>query len=643
MVNRVGHQPSLWFPIALLVVIQLILALQDGSPLRDGTLMDPDAYMRLVRVEALYETGDWYDSHLRRNNAPYGETMHWTRPLDLLLLAGAVPLAPVLGFKTALYWWGVLISPVLFALTLLALFWAAQPLLARQGLIYVCVLAVVQPAILWYFAAGRPDHHSLIGLLFVVLLGFVLRIVARPYAPRTAVAAGVAAAALLWVSVEGLLSIAFALAAMGLGWIAWGETFVRKNAVFSLALSAGLAIALLAERPWDGLGAEEYDRLSVVHVFVFGAIAVYWLAAWALERHTAFCAGAGGRALVAAAGVAAAGGAVWFAFPKFFGGPLVDIDPRVIAQLFPQFFELRPLVVPGDPGRSLLHVVFVLGPALLAGPFLLHLLWRRGAEEWRAWMCVGLGLLMFFPLTFYQMRWATYAEFLLVLPYAALLVRALDALDGVSVGEDGAAVAEVSSTTRAGRSLARGLVVTAFATGFWMLTVVILLFIPHAAGKGAYCPVTAMTTYLDDAFGERPRRILSFNIFAAEILYRTPHEVIGTGSHRNVTGTIDTYDIFYATDDRAARAIVERRGIHLILICPSASDLIGTLPADGGTSFYRRLENGVLPGWLRLVPLPAYLEAFRLFEVIEQNLGGGAPLPGSPWKRGKRSHLPEST
>ena len=47
--------------------------------------------------------------------------------------------------------------------------------------------------------------------------------------------------------------------------------------------------------------------------------------------------------------------------------------------------------------------------------------------------------------------------------------------------------------------------------------------------------------------------------------------------------------------------------------------------------------------WLRSAPLPAYLETFRLFEVIEQNPGGGAPHPGFPWKRGKRSHRPVST
>jgi hypothetical protein len=76
--------------------------------------------MRLVRVEALWQDGNWYDTVSRRSNTPYGERLHWTRPLDALLIAGAAPLVPIVGQRQALYWWGVVISPLLHILTLLA-------------------------------------------------------------------------------------------------------------------------------------------------------------------------------------------------------------------------------------------------------------------------------------------------------------------------------------------------------------------------------------------------------------------------------------------------------------------------------------------------------------------------------------------
>ncbi len=41
--------------------------------------------MRLVRVEELHRTGAWYDSVVQRSNAPYGDELHWTRSLDIIL------------------------------------------------------------------------------------------------------------------------------------------------------------------------------------------------------------------------------------------------------------------------------------------------------------------------------------------------------------------------------------------------------------------------------------------------------------------------------------------------------------------------------------------------------------------------------
>ncbi len=90
---------------ALVIVIawmlfHLLLAAAHDTPILTGGLLGPDSYMRMVRVEALLDTGAWYDHRIERSNAPFGEELHWTRPFDLLLLAGAAPLAPLLGWKT---------------------------------------------------------------------------------------------------------------------------------------------------------------------------------------------------------------------------------------------------------------------------------------------------------------------------------------------------------------------------------------------------------------------------------------------------------------------------------------------------------------------------------------------------------------
>jgi hypothetical protein len=131
-----GRAAPYWFPLILLILPQtLMLARDDWGPLR-GELFDPDAYARLIRVQELHDTGAWHSTMLPRSNAPYGERLHWTRPVDMLLLAGAAPLWPFIGFRSALHWSGVFLSPALHVLTLIALMWSVRPLFRREHLLY---------------------------------------------------------------------------------------------------------------------------------------------------------------------------------------------------------------------------------------------------------------------------------------------------------------------------------------------------------------------------------------------------------------------------------------------------------------------------------------------------------------------------
>ena len=145
------------------------------APIKKNELGDSDCYMRLVRVSKLYHSGRWYDAVISRSNAPYGESLHWTRPFDVLLLAGAVPLSLFTDFKTALFWWGVIISPVLLIGAIIALQWAVRPILKGEGPFLAGLLLVFQMVIFAYFQPGRPDHHSFIVFLFVLSIGFAFQ------------------------------------------------------------------------------------------------------------------------------------------------------------------------------------------------------------------------------------------------------------------------------------------------------------------------------------------------------------------------------------------------------------------------------------------------------------------------------------
>ena len=112
-----GRDAALAWAVAtaalVMLIIQAGLVLKGNAPVLNGVLIDPDSYMRLARVEHLWATGAWFDPVFPRIGPPEGLALHWTRPFDVLLLAGALIASPLLGFKAGLYWWGAFLGPVL--------------------------------------------------------------------------------------------------------------------------------------------------------------------------------------------------------------------------------------------------------------------------------------------------------------------------------------------------------------------------------------------------------------------------------------------------------------------------------------------------------------------------------------------------
>lgn len=604
-----SRAPIFWFPLGLLILVQVLFMMRSDSPLSNHALWGTDGYMRLVRVEALAETGDWFNSTIERANTPDGDTLHWTRPLDVLLLAGAAPLMPFLGLKQSLYWWGVFISPLLHWLTLLALMWAFRPLISREGLVYLGVVSLAQPAILSYYAAARPDHHSLIGLLFVLLIGLTLRLLtgealarARGWNSRKiALAAGAVAGLGLWVSVEMLLPLAIVLTALGVVWLISGQDFARRGRDFTLGAVLVVVLGLIAERP-AGLEFDvEYDRLSIVHLYVLGVILGFWQAAHVLNP-----AGRNGRLAAAFFGGIAVFAAIAYVFPLFLAGPYALVDARVVAVWFKDTAEVRPLLNAANPLKSLREILFMIGPVLVAGPWLWRLMRRESRHSRRGWGLIALGLVVFVPLTLYQARWATYAEFLIVPAYTAVILVLLERLDGG--GEP------VGRAARLARAAARAMIVGGMTCAFLLLAVMVYKLEDRKAVAPG-CGMAAMSKYLAAApdLNDAPKRIMTLVFFGPEILYRSRHAVVGTPYQRNTAGILDTIDFFNALDPAEARAIVEKRGIDLVMQCNTAKER--SWYRKPGTLF-NKLADDRPPPWLKPLALPQELAStFRLYAV----------------------------
>ncbi|MDH3597072.1 MAG: hypothetical protein OEM93_19720, partial [Rhodospirillales bacterium] len=398
----------------------------------DGQLYGTDGYMRLVRVTELYETGVWFDGTIERSNAPYGTELHWTRPMDLLLLAGGWALSPWLGFQKGLFWWAAAFSPLLQLAMVLTLVWAAVPLLDRWRRCLLVLAIFVQAPLISTGLLGRADHHMLISLAFVLSVGLTLRLVMRPFEARLAWAAGAALGFALWLSMEALLLLAASFAALTATWLWRAGDRARKNLWHALGLSAMVAFAIAVERPPAHYLVEEYDRISIAHLAVALLALAFWAVVRALEWRGLDARDVPRRAAVAALGAVAAGAVLYLAYPKFFGGPAVDLDPRLGPVILDLVNELKPLW-PSD-ARSLGRFLTFLGPAVVCVPFLAVLLLReRNPANRDGWLYLAVCVASFLPLALAMLRFAPFTEVLLAIVLAELLGRLLKLSERVNL------------------------------------------------------------------------------------------------------------------------------------------------------------------------------------------------------------------
>lgn len=566
------------------------------------TLVDTDCYMRLVRVEQLYTTHEWFNTTIDRSNAPYGESSHWTRLLDILLLAGAIPAAPFFTFKTALFWWGMMISPLLHVASFIALCWVTRPLLKPDSQFRLGLLFLGQVGVWNYFALGRPDHHSILLFLFILFLGFAVRMLRRPTQGNSAYWAGLIVATAMWVSPETLAVVAMAWLSFISLWVTAQreyKQYARQTAAFSLTLLGGSCFYLLLERPWSQIFLIEYDKLSIIHIAIFLLFCVFWIVV-VLRKHSLPKVWQRLTAIFIFSIASFIGVALYC--PDFLRGPYAAVDARIIPLWLKQVQEVQPIFPLNGETRS--SFLTLLGPSFLAFPYVGWTLYRNRVN--RSWILWPIGSIIFVALTCYQIRWAAYAETVLIFPLTMLLAQLLERIRLFALKPLSKMILSITIT----------LLFFLFfpLLGGWLL--------PDSAKAEQALPpvlVTPATAFLTDpaGLGSTSKIILAAIDFGPEILYRTPHKVLATPYHRNSSGILFAHAVMSATQDSTAFALLKERHVNLILLYPASHEQLLFNPTNNPATLYARLLDGEYPTWLQPLSLSADLkEHFIIFQVI---------------------------
>ena len=579
------------FPLLLALTMQLANHARDGSPTLEGRLVGIDGYTHLMRAGVLMTDGGWFDRRLARGNPPAGDDIYWPRPYDLLLIAGALPFLPFVERVDALYFSGVIAGPLLHLAALVLLIGIGRRYFDGEGQVLLGIVFALGFFVIHLASIGRPDHHALLLLLFVWQAGAMARLLAADAARSAAFWAALPAVAGLWISLEALVATGLGLAALGLGWILSRGDFAARAARHALWLTAGAAVALAIEHGTGALDLVVYDALSLPHLTLLAGAAAAISVVARLDRLGGLAGAAWRRALLVALAILLPAGLVAWLFPAFLDGPYAAMSEESIRRWALEIAEMRPMLDPRDLGASLPGFVFHLGAAILALPVALHHALRGPVGRRREWAYLAALGVVFVVFTAYQQRWGGFAQVALAIPHAALILACLARADRLG---------------RLARPLARAGLTVGLLLGFPILGLALIKSPPPglAAPPAPACPLTETARWLESApeLGPGRRRLVTHVNFAPEILYRTPHEVIATPNHRNWASIMDSLHALESPPD-AAREILDRRGVDLLLVClgaPEARELIAQSP-DG---LVARIAAGRPPSWLSEVDTP---------------------------------------
>lgn len=568
----------------------MYVAMQAGAAIEvwtQGGYVDTDDAMRMVRVREWMAGQPWFDFSVARMSPPDGFRTHWSHVIDLPL-AGLIRLFGLALDADHAERAARLAFPFLCFLGLLGALIALARRVAGPSASLVVGLLAPATAFAFQFRAGRIDHHAPQLLLLAAMI-LALTISLDPRRARAGVAAGLAAALSLAVSVENLPFIA----AAGAIYAALATLDPRRagaSAWFgaTLATTTAAAWAIFA----DAAAGPVCDALSTFHVCL-AALGGLGLAALSLAapRLPTSARWAG----LVALGAAAAGMAK-IAFPQCLRDPLAAVPGLAVEFWLSHVTEAEPLLPALTHQRG--FAMSVAMPVLLAAPALLWAAWRGLNGDTEADSATA------------RWRWTALAGLVAVGAAATMWqVRAggstqIPALMGAAV----ASLAAADAARRRGLTPLWSIIACLpFAALFWAAVT------PNKAALADTASLAAADCLAPTATaGLRalaPGLILTSLDPGSYLLAQTDHSVLGGAYHRNARGNVDALEAMLGAPERA-REIVRARHVDYVAFCAALDDMRFYAYARP-ESFAARLAAGAPPDWLARVAVEGPWRVYR--------------------------------
>jgi hypothetical protein len=566
----------LWVPIAWIGAMIYFLV-QRWVLIRAFVLSDTDDNMRMMQVRALLADQGWFDLRQYRLDPPFGANIHWSRLVDLPIAGLILLLRPLIGGANAEQA-AAAIAPMLpMGVAILAIALIGRRTMAPKAmLVALLFLGCAWPTQAMWMPM-RIDHHGWqLAFLALTMLGLT-----DADKKRGAVLIGVSSAASLTIGLEMLLYLAVAGAIMGLRWVRDGQG--QALAAYGASLGGGCAAGFLLFASYANR-APVCDALSPVWLstmVVAGGLCLLLALArpgrWPL------------RLALSVLAIAILAGVFVWSWPQCTHGRLEGVSPLADDLWLSHVREARPIYRQSSATIAS-FVTLPIGGLIGYAVMVWHN--RRDPERCIAWASLGALGATGAALLLWQTRSGPPAN-LLAVPGAAglgwlilitvyrsqiMLVRVLGTVLGfllVSGVGIQIAVTQLTPKTETGpRSKAIG-------------------------RANARCP---MMSYLRPVALQPKGYVLTFIDLGPRLITVTHHDAVAGPYHRTYPAIVDVMQTFLGSPEQA-HAMVQRRHIDYVLICPHMSESTN-YEVRAPKGFYAQLAKGQVPQWLSPVSLP---------------------------------------
>lgn len=233
----------------------------------NGNVVDPDSWMRLLRIRQGLNHHGWLVNYVMRDDDGSPLVVEWSRLYDAIIVIVALPLMIFVKQGVAIMVAGLILTPILSGATAVVVAFIAR-LFCRHNVLWLSGIFVgTAIAFIKQNGLGTVQYHMFIvfSLAMAIACGFELLLGQKDRNSHVvAVIGGVLGAFSIWAMVESWAFV-FAIYAC----LVCYDVFHKKSNIsllWSAALFASVTLFTYIDPPYDGFLSVSYDHISVIFV-----------------------------------------------------------------------------------------------------------------------------------------------------------------------------------------------------------------------------------------------------------------------------------------------------------------------------------------------------------------------------------------